>query len=116
MSHRYVESDIAGTYTGCERERNKSMSFNFCLILKEDGTCEFNKYIDIYKIVGYGRWEIQNDCIIIKYKDLPSNINSALMAGSYMKGTDIIKIYRKNKLNYDSSILKRCELDNTVKK
>lgn len=115
MSHHCVESDIVGTYTGCERKRTESMCFDFRLVLKEDGTCEFNQYIDIYKIVGYGRWKMQNDYIIIKYEDLPADINSALMAGCYMKGTDIIKIYRKNKLNYNGSILKRCNVGNIVK-
>ena len=108
MSQHYVESDIAGTYIGHERTKNKSMFFSFRLVLKEDGTCEFNKYIDIYKIIGYGRWEIQKDYIVISYEDIPRDIYSALMGGSYMNGTDTIKIDSKNKLKYNNSTLNKC--------
>lgn len=103
----FVESDLVGAYTGIEGKRNKSMSFSLHLDLNKDGTCVFYKYIDIYKIIGSGRWEIQKDYIIINYEDIPSSIYSALMAGSYMNGTDTIKVYSKNKLNYNNSTLKR---------
>lgn len=108
ISLHIVESDLVGTYTGIEGKRNKSMSYSLRLDLNKDGTCVFYKYIDIYKIIGSGRWEIQKDYIIIKYEDIPYSISSALMAGSYMDGTDTIKVYSKNKLKYNNSTLKRC--------
>ena len=87
-----------GVYTGSNVINRKTIGYNYRLELKEDGTCKFNKYSDIYNIIGLGKWAVQGKSIIIEYDNPPTDIPSLLMGGSYMQGIDTLKICSAKKL------------------
>ena len=107
-SSHYVASNIVGVYIGFDGDRKSGTGYNYLLELKEDGTCEFIKYQDLYRTIGIGRWTTQGKCIVIEYDNRPStNISDALMAGSYLRGIDTIQLFRSNKLRKENVILRK---------
>ena len=107
-SSHYMASNIVGTYTGYDGDRKLGMGYNYHLELKEDGTCEFMKHWDLYRIIGIGRWTNQGKIIVIEYDNRPAtDISDVLMAGSYLSGVDTIQICRSNKLKKENVTLSK---------
>ena len=55
-SSHYVASNIVGVFDG---DRKSGTGYNYLLELKEDGTCEFIKYQDLY-ILDNLEWDPDN--------------------------------------------------------
>lgn len=105
--HHIDDSNFAGVYTGSSSKSRSVIGYNYHLELKENGSCEFIKYFDINTILGKGKWTKQGKNIIIKYDSTPTDISSVLMAGSYMKGVDTIKICNSNILRFNNDKLRK---------
>lgn len=103
----YTASKIAGVYTNASNCRHLQISYDYVLELNDDGTCKFSMYNDIYRIIGVGRWHSQGKSVIIEYSNPPQDIYTALMAGSYMRGGDTIKIRNPYKLRKGNVILRK---------
>ena len=107
-SSHYMASNMVGTYTGFDGDRKLGIGYNYHLELKEDGTYEFMKHWDLYRIIGIGRWTNQGKIIMIEYDNRPAtDISELLMAGSYLRGVDTLEICSSNKLKKEKISLRR---------
>lgn len=113
----YIAS-LCGTFDGVEGEECP-LSTYVSLELNPNKSCTLTKYFDLSISKCRGEWHMFNNKVIeITCNNNPvmSDLEKALQGGSYIEGTITIKVLSKNKLQMDSTVLKRKRIFRSISK